>query len=245
MGPITELVRGHGFELWVDQDVLLSGTQLCYLYAIRPSEKGRLRPQHAPDVHLRTLPSQPEPFLTQAELTRWLGDKLPAYMVPASIALLDALPLTPNGKVDRQALPAATASSDERPFVAPRNQSEQQLAAICAELLHIPRMGIHDDFFELGGHSLLGTQVISRIRTTFGVDLRLRDLFDTPTVAGLAARLVDLRAGQVDEQELEALLAEVEGLSDDAVRALLDEPGEDPDTSTEPAPEPLKKASHE
>jgi amino acid adenylation domain-containing protein/non-ribosomal peptide synthase protein (TIGR01720 family)/FkbM family methyltransferase len=240
--PITELVRRHGFELVVDQDVLLSGTQLCYLYAIRPSDKGRLIPEQEKDAHLRTLPVLGEPFLTQAELARWLGDKLPPYMVPSSIVMLDTMPLTPNGKVDRQALPAPTAATDERAFVAPRNQTEEDLAKICAELLNLPKVGIHDDFFELGGHSLLGTQVISRIRATFGVDLRLRDLFDTPTVAGLAARIVDRRVAQVDTAQLEELLAEIEGLSDDEVRAQLEEPEE------QPAQEPVKatrKASHE
>jgi FkbM family methyltransferase len=244
--PITELVRSHGFELVVDQDVLLSGTQLCYLYAIRPSEKGRLVPQREPNAHLRTLPVLPEPFLTQAELARWLGDKLPQYMVPSAIVMMEALPLTPNGKVDRQALPAPSAASDERAFVAPRNQTEEQLANICAELLNIPRVGIHDDFFELGGHSLLGTQVISRIRATFGADLRLRDLFDTPTVAGLAARIVDLRAGQVDTDQLEDLLAEIEGLSDEEVRAQLEGSGaQDEEQPTDAPVTATRKASHE
>ncbi|HEY0096489.1 MAG TPA: phosphopantetheine-binding protein, partial [Archangium sp.] len=241
----TELVRSHGFDLWVDQDVLLSGTQLCYLYAIRSSE-GRLVPQKTPDAHLRTLPVLEEPFLTQAELARWLGDKLPPYMVPSAIVMLEAMPLTPNGKVDRQALPAPTAAQDEQKFVAPRNQTEEQLAKICAELLNLPRVGIHDDFFELGGHSLLGTQVISRVRATFGVDLKLRDLFDTPTVAGLAERIVDRRAEQVDPTQLENLLAEIEGLSDDEVQALLSEPEEQP--AEESAEEPVKatrKTSHE
>ncbi|WPB73717.1 non-ribosomal peptide synthase/polyketide synthase [Archangium violaceum] len=244
--PITELVRSHGFELLVDQDVLLSGTQLCYLYAIRPSEKGRLVPQREPNAHLRTLPVLPEPFLTQAELARWLGDKLPQYMVPSAIVMMEALPLTPNGKVDRQALPAPSTTSDERAFVAPRNQTEEQLAKICAELLNIPRVGIHDDFFELGGHSLLGTQVISRIRATFGADLRLRDLFDTPTVAGLAARIVDLRAEQVGTDQLEDLLAEIEGLSDEEVRAQLEGSGEQDEEQPTDAPvKATRKASHE
>ncbi|MFL5356592.1 amino acid adenylation domain-containing protein [Archangium sp.] len=244
--PITELVRSQGFELVVDQDVLLSGTQLCYLYAIRPSDKGRLIPEQPKDAHLRTLPVLEEPFLTQTELARWLGDKLPPYMVPSAMVMLEAMPLTPNGKVDRQALPAPTAATDEHAFVAPRNQTEEQLAKICAELLNIPRVGIHDDFFELGGHSLLGTQVISRIRATFGTDLKLRDLFDTPTVAGLAARIVDLRAEQVDESQLEALLAEIEGLSDDEVQAQLagsgDASEEPSDTETVKA---TRKTSHE
>ncbi|RKH24696.1 non-ribosomal peptide synthetase, partial [Corallococcus sp. CA031C] len=247
--PITELVRQHGFDLVVDQDVLLSGTQLCYLYAIRPSDKGRLVPQTSPDAHLRKLsPRTAPPFLTQADVTRWLGDKLPPYMVPSVVMMLEAMPLTANGKVDRQALPTPVGTSDERPYVAPRNQTEEKLARICAELLNLPRMGIHDDFFELGGHSLLGTQVVSRIRAAFGAELRLRDLFDTPTVAGLAQRIVDLRAGQVEEGRLEDLLAELEGMSPDEVQALL-AAEESPEDSAEQAPNDdaavRRKVSHE
>ncbi|MCP3170216.1 non-ribosomal peptide synthetase, partial [Myxococcus qinghaiensis] len=117
--------------------------------------------------------------------------RLPEHMVPSVIAVLDALPLTPNGKVDRNALPSpdASLSAPVREYVAPRTQAEVQIAALWAELLHVERVGIDDDFFELGGHSLLATQSVSRLQAAFGVDVPLRELFEAPTVAKLAARL--------------------------------------------------------
>ncbi|HVR99684.1 MAG TPA: amino acid adenylation domain-containing protein, partial [Thermoanaerobaculia bacterium] len=126
------------------------------------------------------------------ELRDFLASRLPGYMVPSTIVPVDALPLTPNGKVDRRALaqlgPAADIARAERErFAAPRSATEQRLAALWADLLKVPHVGAEDDFFHLGGHSLLATQAVSRVRETFGVELPLRALFESPTVAGLAA----------------------------------------------------------
>ncbi len=129
--------------------------------------------------------------LDAASLRQDLKQRLPEHLVPAVIAVLPALPLTPNGKVDRKALPAPEGALAARAgeYVAPRTAVEEQLAAMWAELLHVERVGRHDDFFELGGHSLLATQVISRLRATFGVEVPLRILFDAPTVSALAAHV--------------------------------------------------------
>ncbi|MGW2478180.1 amino acid adenylation domain-containing protein, partial [Streptomyces sp. NPDC001665] len=121
-------------------------------------------------------------------LRTWLRDRLPAHMVPSAIVVLDALPLTPNGKLDRRALPAP----DHRPTApgrAPRSAVEQLLAGLFAEVLGVGHVGLDEGFFDLGGHSLLGTRLIARARSVLGVELRLSDLFDAPTVAGLAARV--------------------------------------------------------
>ncbi|PYS22683.1 MAG: hypothetical protein DMF72_12540 [Acidobacteria bacterium] len=123
------------------------------------------------------------------QLRLMLQEQLPDYMVPGAFVLLDSIPLTPNGKVNRQALPApdSTRPKLEGAYVAPRNPVEESLGVIWAEVLGIKQIGIHDDFFtELGGHSLLATQLISRIRNTFEVELPLRHLFESPTIAGLA-----------------------------------------------------------
>jgi amino acid adenylation domain-containing protein len=123
-----------------------------------------------------------------AILRAHLEERLPAFMVPASWVLLPEMPRTPNGKIDRKALPAPEAVATAE-FVAPRNPTEEALAGIWADLLGAERVGVRDDFFSLGGHSLLATRVVSRLRDAFGVELPLRAVFESPTVAALAARL--------------------------------------------------------
>jgi amino acid adenylation domain-containing protein/FkbM family methyltransferase len=118
-----------------------------------------------------------------------LKQKLPHYMIPAAFVVLDKLPLSPNGKIDRRALPAPEAPYVENDFVAPRDQREEMIAGIWAAVLNVDHVGIHQNFFDLGGHSLLATQVIARLNEAFHVDLPLRSLFESPTVAALAERV--------------------------------------------------------
>jgi acyl carrier protein len=153
-----------------------------------------------------------------AELRRYLQQRLPEYMIPSAWVKLDALPLTTNGKVDRRALPtpdATTGLEDKDTYVAPRTPIEAGLTAIWSEVLKIDRIGIHDNFFTLGGHSLLATQVITRLRSVYNVDVPLRRLFESPTVAGLAVAIVQEQASAVAEDEMAQLIAELDYLSDD------------------------------
>jgi acyl carrier protein len=127
---------------------------------------------------------------TPEKLRDWLAASLPEYMVPSAVLLLDALPLTANGKVDRAALPSPeTGAVAEDRHVAPRTETETQLAAIWADVLKKERVGATDDFLELGGHSLMAIRVLGKISKTFGVRLALRTLFDAPTVEQLAATI--------------------------------------------------------
>jgi amino acid adenylation domain-containing protein len=131
-----------------------------------------------------------------ADVRRHAAARLPAYMVPGTFDVLAALPRLASGKLDRRALPRPVpqrAAGGEL-FVAPRNPVEEILAGTWCELLRLPVVGVHDDFFDVGGHSLLATQLISRVRDLFEVDVKVRSLFETPTVAGLAEAVSAARA---------------------------------------------------
>ncbi|TWC67144.1 non-ribosomal peptide synthase protein (TIGR01720 family)/amino acid adenylation domain-containing protein [Pseudomonas sp. SJZ103] len=120
-------------------------------------------------------------------LSAHLAQQLPDYMVPAQWVLLEQMPLSPNGKLDRKALPKADASLQAREYVAPQSELEQKIAAIWAEVLEVPRVGLNDNFFELGGHSLLATQVVVRLREQLHAEFDVKSIFTTPTLADFSA----------------------------------------------------------
>ena len=152
---------------------------------------------------------------TALELKRFLAQKLPAHFAPSSCVILEALPLLPNGKVARHALPAPDKDVVERndTYVAPSTPLEEDVARIFREALRIDDIGIYDDFFALGGHSLLVIQVISRVNKVFQIELPIRALFDCPTVDGLVKAIVENQAGQLDDDVLSRMLAEIRGAS--------------------------------
>jgi amino acid adenylation domain-containing protein len=126
--------------------------------------------------------------LYPAELQRFLRQMLPEYMIPPAFIELELFPLTPNGKVDRGALPVPhrVLYATQTAFVAPRTATEADLHRIWINVLGVEQIGVHDNFFELGGQSLLATQIVSRVSDVFQIELPLRQLFETPTVAGMA-----------------------------------------------------------
>lgn len=171
-----------------------------------------------------------------ASLQQFLKSKLPDYMVPGAFTVLDKFHLTPNGKVDRKALSARAPGPGEsnRSFVPPHTITEETLARIWRDLLQLPRVGIHDNFFEIGGHSLLAMQFLARVRTTFQTELTLRQVFEAPTIAELAAVLdkapdqsrtknsiLISRTRRITAERAKELLSRLDELSDTDVESLL------------------------
>jgi len=143
---------------------------------------------------------------TAGALQGLLRKQLPDYMIPATFVRIDSLPITSNGKVDWSALPRPHPDNmlaDEN-YLAPRNIVEEKLAAIIAPLLHVERVSVHDNFFFRGGHSLLGTQLLTRISETFGVDLSLLSLFEHPTLAEMSEEIERLIFHKLEAAKLEA-----------------------------------------
>uniref|UniRef100_UPI002D2198CD non-ribosomal peptide synthetase n=1 Tax=Streptomyces rimosus TaxID=1927 RepID=UPI002D2198CD len=145
---------------------------------------------------LRALTSEPARRRAAAALggavRRSVAARLPHHMVPSAVVVLDALPVTANGKLDRQALPAPdreAATLRDPAARAPRTAREEILCGLFAQTLNLAEVGPDQDFFDLGGHSLLATGLVGRIRSVFGTELGLRAVFETPTPAGLAARV--------------------------------------------------------
>lgn len=146
------------------------------------------------------------------ELRVHLQQTLPDYMVPISVVVLDRMPLTSQGKIDRRALPPPDTSRPllDAQFELPQSPLETSLAGIWSEVLRLRQVGRNDNFFDLGGHSLLATQVVARIRDACQVELPLRTLFESPTIAQLAAAIARQKAAAADPDRLAVSLARME-----------------------------------
>jgi acyl carrier protein len=124
-------------------------------------------------------------------LRRYLSDRVPEYMVPNAIVMLERMPLLPNSKINRAALPPPEwgKSADKEDFVAPRTPTEEAVAEIWKEVLNVDRVSVEDDFFEIGGHSLLATQIITRINQAFDLSVPLRRAFEKRTISEIAVSI--------------------------------------------------------
>ena len=160
------------------------------------SDGGRILAYVVPSVGSAPIKNEEGP-VSSAEVRAFLRQHLPDYMIPSAVVTVDALPLLPSGKVNQAALTPRPANRAEleQEFVPPRTESERQLAELYADLLGLDRVGVEDDFFAVGGHSLLATRLILRVREIFEIELPLRVIFETPTVAGIARAVERAREG--------------------------------------------------
>ncbi|HJX27372.1 MAG TPA: phosphopantetheine-binding protein, partial [Thermoanaerobaculia bacterium] len=174
---------------------------------VRPGER---------ELTAYAVPSR-QPWPETGELRAFLKESLPVYMIPAGLVLLEAMPWTRTGKIDRKALPAPdqAARQSGQEYAAPETPTEELIAEIWRELLNLERIGIYDNFFDAGGHSLLAPQVFSRMEEVFQIELPLRILFESPTIAQMATAVEQI------------LLAQIEELSDEEAAGLIGEPDED------------------
>jgi amino acid adenylation domain-containing protein/non-ribosomal peptide synthase protein (TIGR01720 family) len=183
LGRIDHQVKIHGFriELAEVESVLRQSPDIRESIVLaREDESGKRLVAY--------VVPQPQSDFSLTELRNFLKSKLPEYMLPLAFVRLKALPLTPNGKVDRQALPAPDSVRPELEgqFVAPRTPVEESIAGIWTQVLGVDRIGIYDNFFELGGDSIMSIQIIARLNQA-GLKLTPKQMFEHPTVAGLAA----------------------------------------------------------
>ena len=160
--------------------------------------------------------------LTVDELREFLKQTLPDYLIPSAFMFLESLPLT-NGKLDRTALPRPDHKRPnlEQPYAQPHGDVEIRLVQIWQEFLNIRPIGIHDNFFDLGGHSLAAMRVISQVIKQFQLELPLRSLFQSPTVAAMAAVITEHQGELLGEDELERMLGELESMSDEEAQQLV------------------------
>jgi amino acid adenylation domain-containing protein len=212
LGRIDHQVKVRGFRIELEEVESCLAQHPAVRESVALVEAGELGGTDGQLVVYLTV--HPGADLTAEELRRFVGERLPAYMIPSIFVVLQAMPLNANGKIDRGALAGASGTRlrAAREAVAPRNPLEEAVAGLWRDVLGTAEVGVHDRFFDLGGHSLLATTLLSRVRQAFAVEVSLVTFFREPTVAGLAEAIAvtrqaleDLKkvrtTGRADERE--------------------------------------------
>ena len=201
LGRVDEQVKIRGFR--VEPNEIVTALNSCA--GVQTSTVVAREEQGGEKRLVAYVALAPDSTVTVNVLRDSLFKTLPNYMVPSAFVGLASIPTTANGKVDRAALPEPTAANllRDEGYVAPQTIVEQRLATMIAPLLQVECVGVNDNFFLLGGHSLLGTQLITRIREGFGVDLSLLSLFDHPTLAGMSAEIEQLILAKIEASNWE------------------------------------------
>ena len=210
-------IRGYRVEVTEIEKVLLSYPMIQQAGVVA-------RDNRAGDKYLAAyIVSRQKPGPTVDLIRQFLRDKVPDYMIPSTFTELESLPLV-NGKLDRNALPLP---ERRRPslscdWVEPVTETEKRLAQIWRQILDIDGIGIHDNFFDLGGHSLAATKVVAQVSQQFQVEIPLRSFFESPTIAELAA-VIDSKTIKLNGDKLDRLMSEIEAMSEEEARQLVDE----------------------
>jgi amino acid adenylation domain-containing protein len=209
LGRIDQQVKLRGFRIELEEieAVLSSDPDVSAAVAlVREDSPGDRR-------LVAYLVAAGEDALEQERLRRLSKSKLPPFMVPSAFVQLPELPVTPNGKLDRASLPAPDGSRPrlERAYAPAESPIQETLASIWREVLMVDRVGIDDDFFSLGGHSMLAVRMVARVRDALDLELPLVRVFEQPTIRKLAGSIAGQLLGDVDEGELQEMLAELEG----------------------------------
>jgi amino acid adenylation domain-containing protein len=227
LGRIDHQVKVRGFRIELGEiEAALneySGIKegVVLAYEVKPNETRLVAYLVSSEVSV----GQNKQELDIGAVKSFLRKLLPDYMIPSYFIILDEMPYSPSGKVDKKQLPppGKDRSSLRNVYVAPSNDIERELVEISAELLGVERVGVNDNFFELGGHSLLATQFISRVRESLEVELELRQLFETPTVAEIAKVIENTRSQITDDRSrISELIQRINELSDEEVAELLE-----------------------
>jgi len=200
-------IRGFRIELGEIEYALMEQDEVCEAVVLAREENGYKQlvayiVKSGKGAELQSEERDPATLqpCNPATLRTALQQTLPDYMIPSVFVFLEVMPLTPNGKLDRRALPAPDYADIQNEFVAPRTQIETEVAAIWQEVLDIEQAGVYDNFFALGGHSLLAIQITSQVRSRFNIDLPLKTIFTTNTMAEFAAIIDTVVSSETDEE---------------------------------------------